>query len=396
MRIFKMMALAIAAYFTVACAQEGTTVSGTLEFEIDALEIYAVSPRPEQAPPIDTFQVNDGSFEGSLVIDSAEIILVKLTDSYSIPLFVNPDDHIKLTFTGTLEDPDYQVSGSHESERMLSVTRIRDEAFKTVDSLNEIGRASQGTEEQAAVYAELDGIFQATLKNTTDKFKALIDEEPGSIANIFIFSQAIGNVRFLSADEDLDYFIKVDTSISKSYPNLSHTKVFNQSIKQIKDQMAAYEKMNAVKENLAPGADVPEIDLATPDGGSMKLSELRGKLVLIDFWASWCRPCRAQNPFLVNLYNNYKDQGFDVYSVSLDGQPGQQNAQTDWTNAIAQDGLAWQNHVSDLKGWESEVIADFGFQGIPFTVLIDRDGKIIATELHGPELEEAVKKALGA
>ncbi|MDJ1484890.1 TlpA disulfide reductase family protein [Cytophagaceae bacterium DM2B3-1] len=136
------------------------------------------------------------------------------------------------------------------------------------------------------------------------------------------------------------------------------------------------------------GQKAPEISLPNPQGKVIKLSSLKGKVVLLDFWASWCGPCRQSNPDVVKLYEKYKDQGFTVYSVSLD-----QNKQK-WEQAISKDGLTWENHVSDLKFWYSKAAEDYGIEAIPATFLIDKDGVILDTDLHGKSLENAVKKAL--
>ncbi|MEM6395526.1 MAG: TlpA disulfide reductase family protein [Bacteroidota bacterium] len=157
------------------------------------------------------------------------------------------------------------------------------------------------------------------------------------------------------------------------------------------------------------GMQAPDIQLYSPDSTIYKLSDLRGKVVLLDFWASWCGPCRRENPNVVDVYNRYKDQGFTVYSVSLDGvdprrsgnlspeQLARQNeAQRDrWVAAIEKDGLAWPNHVSELKKWSSPTAQTYGVRGIPKTFLIDRDGNIAAVNLRGAEaIEEALKRVL--
>jgi thiol-disulfide isomerase/thioredoxin len=118
----------------------------------------------------------------------------------------------------------------------------------------------------------------------------------------------------------------------------------------------------------------------------LKLSDLKGKVVLIDFWASWCGPCRKENPNVVRLYKKYEKQGFTVLSVSLDEDP---NA---WKAAIQKDGLIWKNHVSDLKGWKSNMPVLYGFEGIPFTVLVNREGNIIGKELRGEGLERKLSE----
>jgi len=118
------------------------------------------------------------------------------------------------------------------------------------------------------------------------------------------------------------------------------------------------------------------------------LSSLKGKVVLLDFWASWCRPCRAENPNVVKLYNKYKDRGFTVYSVSLD-----QNKDK-WIAAITKDQLTWSNHVSELTGWKSSAGNKYGVSSIPKTFLIDANGKIIAYDLRGNDLEKKLSEIL--
>ena len=117
----------------------------------------------------------------------------------------------------------------------------------------------------------------------------------------------------------------------------------------------------------------------------MSLSDLRGKIVLVDFWASWCGPCRRENPNVVRMYNKYKDKGFDILGVSLD------KTQDRWLQAIEQDGLEW-HHVSDLKGWSNEVAQAYGVRSIPHTILLDQEGRIIARNLRGQALEEKLEE----
>jgi thiol-disulfide isomerase/thioredoxin len=132
-----------------------------------------------------------------------------------------------------------------------------------------------------------------------------------------------------------------------------------------------------------------DIELESTEGKIIKLSSLKGKVVLVDFWASWCGPCRKENPNVVRVYNEYKDKGFDVYSVSLD------NAKDRWVDAIKADNLTWKNHVSDLKGWQSVAAKAWGVTSIPKTFLIGKDGKILAKDLRGEQLELKLKEVLG-
>ena len=175
------------------------------------------------------------------------------------------------------------------------------------------------------------------------------------------------------AETYADLFEAVDNGLKEKYAD-------NQFVKYV---------ANKVRTNLGPGRMAPEIAMPDPDGKTRKLSDLRGKVVMIDFWASWCRPCRMENPNVVKLYKKYHDKGFEIYSVSLDKD------RTQWLRAIDQDGLEWANHVSDLNGWTSSGGATYGITSVPSTVLIDRQGRIIARNLRGEQLANKLKEIFG-
>ncbi|RMG70200.1 MAG: TlpA family protein disulfide reductase [Bacteroidetes bacterium] len=135
------------------------------------------------------------------------------------------------------------------------------------------------------------------------------------------------------------------------------------------------------------GAVAPDIRLPSPTGDSLSLHELRGQVVLVDFWASWCAPCRKENPRVVRMYERFHEQGFEIFGVSLD------NNQARWEEAIAKDKLSWL-HVSDLKGWRSIAAAQYAVSAIPYTVLLDREGRIVAKGLRGAPLAAKVAELL--
>jgi len=137
------------------------------------------------------------------------------------------------------------------------------------------------------------------------------------------------------------------------------------------------------------GKQVPNLELPDVNGKNISLSSFRGKYVLVDFWASWCSPCRQENPTVVQAFKKFKDKNFTILGVSLDKPDGK----SDWVKAIMQDNLTW-THVSDLKHWESPVVSMFQIESIPFNLLVDPEGKVIAQGLHGSELDKKLSEVL--
>ena len=174
---------------------------------------------------------------------------------------------------------------------------------------------------------------------------------------VTFFEQDFENHAALYAD--------IRDALVKKYPNDPYVKHLSDRLKSV----------------LLPGMEAPEISMKDTEGNIRRLSDLRGKVVMIDFWASWCGPCRRENPNVVKLYKKYHNMGFEIYSVSLDKE------KSAWLKAIKDDGLVWPNHVSDLNGWTSSGGKTYGIMSVPSTVLVDKDGKIIARNLRGSELE---------
>jgi thiol-disulfide isomerase/thioredoxin len=228
-----------------------------------------------------------------------------------------------------------------------------------------------------------------TRSMTVDDVEAYVASTPYPILGAYIAFRALGN-QFLEIQK------KAQSRLAETYPNESLTLEYGKLISSTELQMMASQS----DELIQVGQPAPEIAMKSPDGKTYALSSLKGKVVLLDFWASWCGPCRRENPNVVRVYNKYKDRGFTIYSVSLDGlddrtmsRMGSQDqiksmmddSKSRWVDAIQKDGLSWSYHVSDLKKWDSMGAAIYGVRAIPKTFLIDREGKIAAINLRGAD-----------
>jgi peroxiredoxin len=190
-----------------------------------------------------------------------------------------------------------------------------------------------------------------------------VKETINSMGSSFATLAAIG---LLNTKNEFQFIDSLADKLNEEYPD-------NKMIIQLKQQL---NEMRA----LSLGQVAPDFELPTPDGKMVKLSDLRGKYVMIDFWAAWCKPCREENPNVVRLYEEYKDKGFDIIGVSLD------RTKEAWVEAIEQDGLTW-TQVSDLAYFNSAAATLYQIEAIPATYLLDPEGKIIGKDLRGPSLE---------
>jgi thiol-disulfide isomerase/thioredoxin len=234
-----------------------------------------------------------------------------------------------------------------------------------------------------------------------DEAKARINAGCTPLMKAFLTSQFLGN----AAGQYLADFKASSQALSQAMPESKYAKDYAVMIAQLEtsmtQQQAGGEPAGAVK----VGQAAPEISLPDLNGKVRSLSALKGKVVLLDFWASWCGPCRRENPHVVEVYKKYKSKGFDIFSVSLDGadprrgmspeqeKQAKEDGKKKWQAAIEKDGLVWANHVSDLQHWGSAAAALYGVNSIPRTFLIGKDGKIIAVN-PGKNLEQELLKVL--
>lgn len=234
--------------------------------------------------------------------------------------------------------------------------------------------------EQKPVGTNVVSNAQQLVKSVVNKYQNEYNQADAAISNQI--KQAI-----LDNKDDIATLMFLD-QFPKEQNAALHESVINALYKKYPNHLIVKERyniMNSPAGRTGIGSMAPELAFPDPEGNIRKLSDLRGKVVLIDFWASWCGPCRRESPNVRNVYQKYHDKGFEVFSVSLDRDGNS------WKKAIKDDQLVWPNHVSDLKYWSSEAAAIYGVRSIPAMFLLDREGRIVAKDLRGAALENAVR-----
>jgi peroxiredoxin len=375
--------LALAAFTLYSCSPSDTNTSG---FELKGNlsnskgeSIYLEKLSQAGTETIDSTTIDD---KGEFLLNHASPTLgfyrLRINSSNFCMLVL--DSAQKVTVTGDARDlgNTFKTEGSPDTKLFAEYNALAQTQKVRTDSLENVFRTAMVTMKLDSVRAdslskELQKPYEVMVGAYSARVAAKIKENTASLASIMAIQQ-------LRPEDYLDVYKMLDKGLTEKYPNNKDIKSFHAMVQQT-------QMMVARTESIKVGKEAPELILPMPNDKDLALTSLRGKVVLVDFWASWCAPCRKEMPNVKRAYEKYKNKGFEILGVSLDKE------REAWIEAISKDGMTWPQ-VSDLKFWQSEACQVYAVQSIPYTVLIDKDGKIIATDLRGADLDKKLAEVL--
>ncbi|MFT4737597.1 MAG: peroxiredoxin [Cyclobacteriaceae bacterium] len=346
---------------------DGLLISGKIENVFGNEQVRLLMLTDEGLIVVDSMEIDaDGEFAFRLSDPKPDFYRVEIPGRQVLNLILSgEEDEVSLSLSGEGSDK-IEISGSFAASQMLKLDSTARKMNDDVQLLNREALEARSSGDVATVQDITDQYYYLVNKHTVN-LKSIIESSVPTLAALY-------GIEYLDFEQEYAF---ADSVISLYKADFASHPMAGSFI----------EKSDAMR-RLAIGADAPEINLPTPDGSLLALSSLKGKYVLIDFWAAWCRPCRMENPNVVRMYNQYKDKNFEIYGVSLD------RTKDAWLKAIEDDGLIWK-HVSDLQYFNSEAPRMYQIKAIPATYLIGPDGKIIGKNLRGPSLEAKLKEIFG-
>lgn len=343
------------------------TVSGKVKFPQEGSKVQVEELTPNDNKKTDSLTVDsDGSYSKTLHLTEPGIYRFNFYNVQMVDVVLDKQD-LQINVDGNDANGAFDIVGSPDFD-LIKEVQTSLQGFQQKPDIRKIeGEFQQAV--QAKDESRIGKLQDQYMELHYAAYDSIVKGLESKPVTIGLMNLLEGNT--FEKDRYFPLYRKVADEAKAKWPTSVHTKIFVDMV----DKMAV----------TAIGQKAPEISLPDPDGKTVTLSSFKGKYVLVDFWAFWCKPCRKENPNVVKAYKQFKSKGFEVFGVSLDRD------KADWLSAIKEDGLTW-THVSDLKYFESQAASDYNISAIPFSILLDPEGVIIAKNLRGAALEKKLNE----
>lgn len=365
----KMIFVLVASTAFYACSSKNNfEISGKFENAKPQAKVYLFGIDRTNEVALDSTVLSEkGEFKFTHATEDVDFFRIKI-DHSEYMLIAKNGDNIKLEANLTDETMAYKISGADEADKLQELNKTKNE-FIAKNAAIEAQFQENVAKEPQSRQAIINQMTPAMLKAKEDLVNYILKfamDNTSSLAGFY----AINSLNASDYETELlAYADKIKSNFNK-----------NQAVTDFLIRMA---KLRSVQ----IGQVAPDFTMNTIDGKTIKLSSLRGKYVMIDFWASWCQPCRQENPNVVNMYKKYKDRNFTILGISLDKDP------VAWKQAVDADGLTW-THASELKDFDSPTVRAYQVDGIPANFILDAQGKIVGKNLRGEDLDAFLNKTL--
>ncbi len=386
----KLLALGFCLFLFMACQTrqqnhdaDHFTLTGNLQNAV-CLSLQIQELTTNEVIPLDSFETDSAGYffyRGTLAESS--FFILRIDQANFITLLIEPGEEIIISGDAKNFKNDYTVRGSDGSQLISCLYNSLRHNQMLLDSLAEVYASVRDDANLDEVEKELNKAYEKIWKDQKKFVKRFIKKNPQSLASIIALYQSLGNQSLLNERDHFVYFEALSKSLSEVYPTNKHVLDLHRRVSRHKRNEL---KRSMLYDKLAVGNKAPEVILPDPNGQMLALSSFRGNYVLIDFWASWCTPCRRMNADLRHIYEKYNDYGFEIYGISLD------RSREQWIQGITEDSIPWPQ-VSDLRLWNSPVVSLYNVSGIPYSVLINPEGIIVDKGVDIDELSEYLASA---
>jgi len=374
----------IAVFALTGCRKNSITLTGTIDGAGKGEYLLLREVKPGVLEPIDSvIPDNSGSFVFRTETQTPSFYVLSMGSDDYLTLLAAPGEKIRVTASRRSLASPSEVSGSAGTTVMVDFRKQQLQVVSELENLTKVYNDSILSIRLPLIMDSLDRKAAEIVEGFRGKAVTMLEDNSSSMVAVYLLNQqVVPGLQLFDPAKDQQIYHRVDSLLYAQYPESEIVLDLHNFVSGLRQS----ESLTGTGGSLGVGDMLPDISLPDPDGDTIRLSSKRGRIVLVDFWAAWCPPCREENPNLVRLYDMYHYRGFDIYQVSLDQR------KEDWTGAIRNDRLGRWVHVSDLKYRDSEVVKKFGLSEIPANFLIDREGRVIAVNLRGPMLGKKLEE----